>query len=89
MTECNTLSIKLSNLQLNKLISGTRNGTEVTLKILSNVIGDSNDENNFSHQFLLINTQISKLRRAFANNSSANIKYEKFSCIKNDNQDDF
>ena len=75
MTECNTLSIKLSNLQLNKLISGTRNGTEVTLKILSNVIGDSNDENNFSHQFLLINTQISKLRKAFANNSSANIKY--------------
>ena len=89
MTECNTLSIKLSNLQLNKLISGTRNGTEVTLKILSNVIGDSNDENNFSHQFLLINTQISKLRKAFAYNSSANIKYQKFSCIKNDNQDDF
>ena len=30
MTQYNTLKVKLSNLQLNKLKSGIRNGTEVT-----------------------------------------------------------
>ena len=44
----------MSNLQLNKLKLGIRNGTEVTLKISSNVVGDSNDENNFSHKLLTI-----------------------------------
>ena len=32
MTQYNTLNIKLSNLQLNKLKSVIKNGTEVTLK---------------------------------------------------------
>ena len=48
-----------------------KNGTEITLKLSSNVVGDSNDENNFRHKLLLTNTQVSKLRKAFANNSSA------------------
>ena len=39
-----------------------------------NVVGDSNDENNFGHQLTLTNTQVPKLRKAFANSSSANIK---------------
>ena len=30
MTQYNTLNIKLSNSQINKLISGTKNGTEIT-----------------------------------------------------------
>ena len=59
MTKYNTLDIKLSNSQLNKLKSGIKNNTEVTLKILSNVIGDSNDENNFRHKLLISNTQVS------------------------------
>ena len=46
--------MKSSNSQLNKLKSGIKNDTEVTLKISSNVVGDSNDENNFSRKFLLI-----------------------------------
>ena len=54
-----------------------KNGSEVTLKLSSNVIGDSNDENNFPHKLLLTNTQVSKLCKAFANNSSANIKLSK------------
>ena len=61
MTQYNTLSIKLSNLQLNKLKSGIKNNAEVTLKISSNVIGDSNDENNFLHTFLLTNTEVLRL----------------------------
>ena len=47
------------------------------MKLPSNVVGDSNDENNFPRKFLLTNTQVSKLRKAFANNSSANIKLSK------------
>ena len=47
MTQYNTLNVKLSNSQLNKLKSGIKNGTEVILKISSNVVGHSNDENNF------------------------------------------
>ena len=57
MTHYNTLNVKLSNLQLNKLKSGITNNTEVTLKISSNVIGDSNDENNFLHKLLLTKFQ--------------------------------
>ena len=59
MTQYNILNVKLSNSQLNKLNSGIRNGTEKTLKLSSTVIGDSNDENNFPHKLLLINTQVS------------------------------
>ena len=43
----------------------------------ANVIGGSNDENNCSHKLLLTNIQVSKLRKAFANNFSANIKLSK------------
>ena len=77
MTKYNTLSIKLSNLQLNKLKSGIKNNAEVTLKISSNVIGDSNDENNFLHTLLLTNTEVLRLCKAFANSSSTNIELSK------------
>ena len=77
MTQYNTLNIKLSNSQLNKLKSGVKNETVVTLKLSSNIVSDSNDENNFPHKLLLTNTQVSKPRKTFANNFSANIKLSK------------
>ena len=77
MTQYNIVNVKLSNSQLSKLKSGIKNSTEVTLKLSSIVVGDSNDENNFPHKLLLTTTQVSKLRNAFANNSSANIKLSK------------
>ena len=77
MAQYNVLNVKFSNLQINKLKLGIKNGTEVTLKVSLNVVGDSNDENNFSHKLLLSNTKISWIRKAFANNSSANIKLSK------------
>ena len=77
MAQYNVLNVKFSNLQINKLKLGIKNGTEVTLKVSLNVVGDSNDENNFSHKLLLSNTKISRIRKAFANNSSANIKLSK------------
>ena len=52
------------------------------MKLLSNVVGDFNNANIFSHIILLTNTQVSKLRRAFANNSSANIKLSKTQLYK-------
>ena len=77
MAQYNILNVQFSNLQINKLKLGIKNGTEVILKVSSNVVGDSNDENNFSHKLLLSNTKISRIRKAFANNSSANIKLSK------------
>ena len=41
------------------------------------MIVSSNDETNFPHKLLLTNTQDSKIRKAFANGSSANIKFSK------------
>ena len=77
MTQYNTLNVKLSNSQLCKSKSGRKNNTEVTLKISSNIVGDSNDENNFPYNLLLTNTKVSRYRKAFANNSSADTKLSK------------
>ena len=67
----------MSNSQLNKLKSIIKNGTQVTLNLSSNIAGDSKDKNNFPHKLLSTNTQASKLRKAFANNFSANTKLSK------------
>ena len=77
MTQYNTLNIKQSNSQVNKLKYGIRSGTEVTLKLSENVIGDSNNEINFSHKFLSTNTQVARLCKVIANGLSANIKLSK------------
>ena len=63
------------NSQLNKFKSAIKNETALVLRLSSNMIGDN--ENNFPHKLLLTNTQVSNLRKAFANNSSANIKLSK------------
>ena len=77
VTQYNTLNVKLSNSQLNKLKWRIKNSTEVTLELSSNAVDDSNDNTNFSHQLLLTNTQVSRLRKAYVNNSSVNIKLPK------------
>ena len=55
MTQYNTLNIKLSNSQLNKLKLGIENGTQVTLNLPTNAVGEYNDKNNFPHKLLLTN----------------------------------
>ena len=77
MNQYHMLNVKLSNSQHNKLKSGIKNGTEVTLNLSSNLIGNSNDETNFAHHLLLADIHISKICKAFANGSSANIKFSK------------
>ena len=47
MTQYNSLNVKLSNSQLNKLKSAIKNETELVLRLSSNMIGDSSDETNF------------------------------------------
>ena len=43
MTRYNTLQLKLSPLPFNKLKSGMKNDSQVTLKRSSNIAGDSNE----------------------------------------------
>ena len=75
MTQYNSLNVKLSNSQLNKLKSAIKDETEVVLRLSSNMIGDN--ENNFPHKLLLTNTQVSNYHKASANHSSADIKLSK------------
>ena len=75
MTQYNTLNVRLSNSQLNKLKSGIKNGTEVRLNLLSNVIGNSNNGDNFPHKLLLIDTKAWRLHKDFVNGLSVNIKF--------------
>ena len=82
MTQYNTLKIKLSYSQLKKLKPEIKNGTEVTLNLLSNVVGSSNNEPNFHHKLFLTNTQVLKIRKVFANGSSVNIKLSKIRLFK-------
>ena len=62
---------------LKKLKSAIKNETEVVLRLLSNMIGNSDDKINFPHDSLLTNREVGNLRRAFANNLSADIKLSK------------
>ena len=75
MTRYNSLNVKLSNSQLNKLNSAIKNETEVVLRLSSNMIGD--DETNFPHKLLLTNRQVANLHKAFADKSSTDIKLSK------------
>ena len=77
MTQYNSLNVKLSNSQLNKLKSAIKNGTDVVLRLSSNRVGNSDDEANVSHKLLLTNRQTLSLRKAFANDTSVDIKLSK------------
>ena len=75
MTQYNSLNVKLSKSQLDKLKSAIETKTEVVLRISSNIIGD--DENDFPHKLLLTNRQVSNLCQAFVDKSSTVIKLSK------------
>ena len=77
ITKWNNLHVKLSNSQLNKLKSGIKISTHVNLNLLSNSVGESNDEANFLPKLSLRNTQVSRIRKDFENDSSTNITFSK------------
>ena len=70
MTKNNSLNLKPSNSQYDKIKSAIKNESEVVLRLPSNVIG--NDETNFPDK--LTNRQVTNLRKAFSNYSSTDIK---------------
>ena len=73
----NSLNVKQSRSQLNELKSVIKNGSEVVLKLSSNMIDKSDDETNFPCKLLLTNRQVANLRKAFANNLATDIKLSK------------
>ena len=77
MTQYNSLNVKLSNSQLNKLKSSIKNENDVVLRISSNMVSNLNDNINFPHELLLTNRQVANIRKAFANHSSIDIKLSK------------
>ena len=77
MTQYNSLHVKLSNPQLNKLKSSIKNETGVVLRISLNMVSNSNDNTNFPHELLLTNRQVANIRKAFAKNTSTDIKLSK------------
>ena len=80
MTQFNSLNVKLSKSQLDKLKSTIKNENEVVLGLSSDTIGD--DETNFPHKSLLINRQVANLHKAFANYLSTDIKLSKTQLFK-------
>ena len=52
MPQYNSLNVKLSKSELNKLKSAIKNETDVVLKLSSNMIGNSDDETNYPHKLI-------------------------------------
>ena len=82
MTQYNSLNVKLSDSQLNKLKSAIKNESEVALRISSSMVGNSNDNTNFPHKLLLTDRQVANIRKAFSNNLSRDIKFSKTQLLK-------
>ena len=82
MTQYNSLNVKLSKSQRNKLKSAIKNETEIVLTLSSNMTGNSDDEINFPHQLLITNRQVANLRKPFANHSLFDIMLSKTQLCK-------
>ena len=76
MAHYNSLNVKLSNSQVNKLKAAIKNKAEVVLRLSSN-IRNSDDETNFPNKLLLTNRQVANLCKVFANNASTDTKLSK------------
>ena len=77
MTQYNSLNVKLSNSQLNKIESSIKSETDLVLRISSHTVGNSIDNTNFPHELLLTNSQVANIRKALANHPSTDIKLSK------------
>ena len=77
MTQFKTLKVRLSSSQLNKLKSRMKSGTEITLNLSSNWIGNSNDDISSPHLLQLSDTPVPRICNFFSNCSSANTKFSR------------
>ena len=82
MNDTPNITLKSFNSQLNKIKSEIKKGTQATLNLSSNVVGNSHDKTNFPHRLLLTDAQVSRLCKAFVNNSSARIKLSKLDYLR-------
>ena len=82
MTQYNSLNVKLSDSQLNKLKSVIKNESDVVLRISVSMVGNSNDNTNFPHKLLLTDRQVANIRKAFSNNLSRDVKFSKTQLLK-------
>ena len=73
MVEYNTVNVKLSNLQFNKLRSAVKNKQGTTLRIGARMFNG----NNLPHELFSTQRQITKLRNNIENNMSTDIKLSK------------
>ena len=78
MVEYSKVDIKLTDIQLKKLKSAAKNKTRTTLRMSLKMF----DGNDLSHELLLTITQKTKLRNAFNNNTSTDIKLSKYQISK-------
>ena len=73
MVECNKLNVKLTDTQLKKLKILAKNKIETTLRMSLKIF----DGNDLPHELLLTTRQKTKLRNAFNNNMSTDLKLSK------------
>ena len=73
MVEYNTVSAKLSNLQLNELKSAVKNKQGTTLRMNGKIFNG----NNLRHELLLTTRQTTKLRSAIENHLQTDLKLSK------------
>ena len=73
MVEYNKVNVKLSETQLRKLKTAVKNKTKTTLRISLKVFNG----NNLPHELLLTTRQKTKLRNAFNDNMSTDLKLSK------------
>ena len=73
MVEYSKVNVKLSDTQLKKLKTAVKNKTGTTLRINLKMF----NENNLPHELLLTTRQKTKVRIAFNNNMSTDLKLSK------------
>ena len=73
MVQCSKLNVKLSDTQLKTLKTAVKNKTGTTLRMSLKML----DENDLPHELLLTTRQKVKLRNAFNNNMSTDLKRSK------------
>ena len=78
MVEYSNVNGKLTDAQLKKLETAFKDKTRTTLRINSEML----DGNDLPHELLLTSRQKQKLRNAFSNNMSTNLKLSKTQIFK-------
>ena len=73
MVEYSKVNVKLSDTQLKKLKTAVRDKTEATVRMSLKIF----NRNDLPHELLLTASQKTKLRNAFSNNMSTDLKLSK------------